>query len=537
MLNKIFTLLCFSFLFFNLNAQVVITDADLGTETYTWTKDNVYLLDGNVFLEAGGVLNIEAGTVIKAKTTPTSNDISSSLIIARGAQIFAVGTRAEPIIFTAELDDLSVTNDFTAIDNMQWGGLIVCGNSIVGEDGGTDQVEGIPTDDTRGEYGGTDANDNSGVIKYVSIRHGGAVLGADNEIQGLTLAGVGAGTTIDYVEIFANNDDGIEFFGGTVNATHIIAAFTADDSFDFDESWNGYCQFLFSFQGNELEDLGDNAIEYDGTEATSGVPNETGRIYNGTFIGSGASGNANSDGLRLKSAGRVELWNSVFYQPTGYVFRVEDDAILGVAAGESAFAGNVAFEFGTLVQDDVPEITAALTASAVTEINPEIASVSRTTDGALDPRPADFNSPIYGGAAQHTATDAVNTQYRGAFEWSAASETTWAHGWTALDAYGYLYSTGFTSSTDDVTEGAFELAVQPNPVTDLAQIAFELPNASDVELTMVDLQGRAVYSENLGMMMTGQNNVTLNISTIAQGLYVVIVKTNAGTATRKIVKQ
>jgi len=202
------------------SAQVTITDADLvAGETYNWTSDNVYILDGLVYLEEGGVLNIEAGTVIKGAATITTGDNTSALIIARGAQIFANGTASDPsdpIIFTAEEDDLTDNGDFTAQDRGEWGGLIVLGKATIARPDGADGIEGIDADEARAQFGGTEDDDNSGVIKYISIRHGGAQLSPNNEINGLTLGGVGSGTEIDYVEVFANLDDGIEFFGGTV---------------------------------------------------------------------------------------------------------------------------------------------------------------------------------------------------------------------------------------------------------------------------------------------------------------------------------
>jgi hypothetical protein len=207
---------------FSVQAQttVTITDADLvGGETYNWTSDNEYVLDGLVFLEEGGVLNIAPGTAIKgaSATNISTGDNTSALIIARGAQIFANGTADQAIIFTAQDDDLADAGDFTAQDRGEWGGLIILGSATIARPGGEDGIEGIDADEARARFGGTDNDDNSGIIRYVSIRHGGAQLSTDNEINGLTLGGVGSGTTIDYVEVFANEDDGIEFFGGTVS--------------------------------------------------------------------------------------------------------------------------------------------------------------------------------------------------------------------------------------------------------------------------------------------------------------------------------
>jgi hypothetical protein len=224
-------------------ADIRVTDADLiGGQTYDWTADNVYILDGLVYLEEGGVLNIEAGTTIKGATSITTGDNTSALIITRGARIVARGTASAPIIFTAEEDDLSDSGDFTAQDRGEWGGLVILGNATIARPGGEDGIEGIDADEARARFGGgmsPDDSDDSGVLSYVSIRHGGAQLSTDNEINGLTLGGVGSGTTLDYIEVFANEDDGIEFFGGTVGIKHASVAFCGDDGFDYDFGWRG----------------------------------------------------------------------------------------------------------------------------------------------------------------------------------------------------------------------------------------------------------------------------------------------------------
>ncbi|NJL76796.1 MAG: T9SS C-terminal target domain-containing protein [Saprospiraceae bacterium] len=413
---------------------VIITDASLqGNQTYNWTKNNTYLLDGLVYLEAGGVLNIEAGTVIKGRTVPSTNDLSSSLIITRGAKINAVGTEAAPIIFTGELDDLTITTDVTANDNQLWGGLIILGNSIVGEDGGTDVIEGIPSTETRIQYGGNVPNDNSGTLKYVSIRHGGSVLGADNEINGLTLGGVGSGTVIDYVEVFSTKDDGIEIFGGTVNLKHAVVSFVGDDAFDFDESYEGILQFIFSLTGDAA---GEHAVEYDGSEETNLLPKTIGKIYNGTFIGAGLnSPNTTSRGLRLRNDGAVQFWNCIWTDVADYMFRVDDTSVGRLAAGESAFANNIAWNFGAgrYVQGNNATVFAALAAGNTLQADTKLGGIARTPINGLDPRPSN-GSPALSGAATPADAGVVATTYRGAF----SNSNNWALGWTALSQYGYF---------------------------------------------------------------------------------------------------
>ncbi|MCB0689065.1 MAG: T9SS C-terminal target domain-containing protein, partial [Saprospiraceae bacterium] len=269
--------------------EIVIQDDDLvgGVET-TWTADNVYVLDGYVFLEDGGKLTIEPGTIIKGMSTPSSADPASALIISRGAQIFAEGTAEAPIIFTTSLDDTNDDTDLLPTDRGLWGGLVVLGKAPGGfkNEAIEFNIEGIPTEGygDKALYGGDVSDDNSGIIRYISIRHGGAAIAPDNEINGLTLGGVGSGTTIEYVEIFANADDGIEWFGGTVNVKYMVSAFCGDEAFDYDQSWAGKGQFMFSITG---DDTGERGFEIDGSEAPSLNPKTVPVFSNITQIGAG----------------------------------------------------------------------------------------------------------------------------------------------------------------------------------------------------------------------------------------------------------
>ena len=203
---------------------VTVTDADIEAgDVVNWTADNTYLLDGFVYAEAGAVLNIEAGTVVKAKAGQGEN--ASALIICQGAKIFAEGTGSKPIIFTAESDDVTDPYDLELPSTNLWGGLIVLGKAKINTSQGYGYIEGIPQPEERIRYGQTadgviDNEDCSGVLRYVSIRHGGTDIGSGKEINGLTLGAVGSGTTIEYVEVFNNNDDGFEWFGGTVNCKY-----------------------------------------------------------------------------------------------------------------------------------------------------------------------------------------------------------------------------------------------------------------------------------------------------------------------------
>jgi len=257
---------------------IVINDDGNGIGTTTWKDGETYLLDGFCFVNSGQVLTIEAGVIIKGKAG--QGESASALIVARGGKINAVGISDKPIIFTAEVDSLNGNIDDDA--RGLWGGLIILGSAGLNTIPKEQQIEGIPTSEDRGAFGGDIDNDNSGTLKYVSIRHGGTDIGAGNEIIGLTLGGVGSGTTIDFIEVVANADDGIEFFGGTVGVKHALVVDCGDDSFDYDMGFRGKGQFWASLQAADSDRNG----EHDGgTDPETGMPYAIPTIYNATYIG------------------------------------------------------------------------------------------------------------------------------------------------------------------------------------------------------------------------------------------------------------
>lgn len=265
-----------------------ITKTGLLTANETWTKDNIYVLSGKVVVNDGVTLTIEEGTIIKGAEGQGS--LASALIVDQGGRLLAEGTADEPIIFTSVLDNIQVgekkgTNLTTANIGL-WGGLIVLGKAPISVSGDveTAQIEGIPATDSFGQYGGTVANDDSGILKYISIRHGGITIGSDNEINGLTLGGVGSGTVIDHIEVVANQDDAIEWFGGTVNVTNVLTYAQGDDGLDADQAWAGTVS-------NALVILGDDsgaALELDGPEG-SAATEAAYTMENVTLIGGGTS--------------------------------------------------------------------------------------------------------------------------------------------------------------------------------------------------------------------------------------------------------
>ena len=255
------------------------------TADKTLDASKIWLLKGRVSVESGVTLTIPAGTIIKA--APGTGADASTLIIARGATINANGTADAPIVMTSISDNIQVGGNYPSsgpalnVDTRGlWGGLLILGNAPCSFSGDVTelQIEGIPTSDTNGLYGGTDAADNSGSVQYLSIRHSGAEIGEGNEINGLTLGGVGSGTRINHVEVLGNVDDGIEFFGGSVDATNILVWGQGDDAIDIDQAYAGTIDGALVI----LTSASDHGFEIDGPEGSA-----TGRftLKNATVIG------------------------------------------------------------------------------------------------------------------------------------------------------------------------------------------------------------------------------------------------------------
>lgn len=235
------------------------------TKDTTWTSDTIYILDQQVVVTNGATLNIEPGTLIKANPGEFPN--ASMLIIANDSKINAAGTAEKPIVFTSADDNInSVYQSSQSLLNENnkglWGGIIILGKapiSIESKEESTFYV-GLDPSDKDSYYGGEKSDDDSGVMSYVSIRYGGTYMGTGSESNGLTLCGVGSGTEISNIEVYANQDDGIEFFGGTVNASHLLVYSSGDDGIDLDEGYTGEINNIMVVLGEQS----DSGVEISG---------------------------------------------------------------------------------------------------------------------------------------------------------------------------------------------------------------------------------------------------------------------------------
>ncbi|MFN1834380.1 T9SS type A sorting domain-containing protein [Balneola sp. MJW-20] len=542
---------------------VQIADADLQeNQEYTWTSDNVYLLTEMIFVKPGSVLNIEPGTVIQGVFG--SGNSATGLVVTQGAKIYAEGTAEDPIIFTSEFDDGTLTE----LDRGLWGGVVILGYASTNNPtaDGTKLVEGvneIANPEAYARYGGTVDNDTSGVLRYVSIRHTGINVGdaAGNEIQGLTLGGVGSGTVIEYVESIASNDDGFEFFGGTVNTRYLVSAFNTDDAFDWDEGFRGKHQYWFAIQspGNPDDGYG-RAAEMDGAtgdENTSPIARPV--INNATYLGAGIDATNNAgDGEQLlifRDNTGGEYYNSIFGDHAGLGISIESqgsvadfdsktrleegDLILQNNLWWGFGAGNTITDFAADDGDDDQTHTRDYLSNAVNGnrvADPAFEGISRTAgSNGLDPRPS-AGSPALDASAVKDLTDPFfdNNDYVGAF----APNNLWITGWTALDELGYVSQVSVSNEDEVGSDVPSSITLQqnyPNPFNPTTNISFSLPQAQKVTIKVYNMLGQEVATlANQQRFGAGSNQVVFDAADFSSGVYIYRLVSNNTTITRKM---
>lgn len=549
------------------------------TTSQTWTKNNEYFITDRVFIPNGITLTIEPGTRIYSSTNDNgtsgdkTDDKVGSLIVARGGRLIADGTAAEPIVFTSvraweaannqesSFDPDAVIGPAPTVANAGlWGGVVVLGNAfinhlngITGNVLGNAQIEGFvpsgtPDDDGDGlpdasEYG-YDANypidndDDSGIIRYVSIRHGGYEFATGKEINGLTLGGVGAGTVVDHVEVVANQDDGIEFFGGTVSCSHILLAYNQDDNFDFDSGYTGTLQFLFSIQDPGFADGGFESDGVEGTTATqaaydAGVANNVTLskpiMYNCTLIGPGRNNTfstiAVNTGTVLTEKGNHgfimddyfngELYNSVIddfsqdlilfkdnAKSTGTTARVAHNTVGRFGVNSVTAGDNLTYVTGTNTLNlFYNAFGVAQDGNSDSNTNPRFTTYTRNGSNfltAIDPRPASNSPLLKSNGATLKSGAPVPVDYRGAF-----GSQNWAAGWSYFSQLGVLQGAGPATYVDTDSDGISDTVESNNAGLGLS------PAVSDAAV-LATLKTTAQFNAN---RTAGQNDVITDPAT------------------------
>jgi hypothetical protein len=296
------------------------------TSSTTWTANNRYSLNEFVGVVAPAVLTIEPGTVIYGGST------RATLFIQRGAKIIADGTARRPIVFTSP-------QRVGSRAQQDWGSLVLLGAAPLNVTGGSAILEGLPSDPAY-TYGGQNAADSSGIVRYVRLEFGGFPIATNQEINGLTLGGVGNGTVLDHIQVLHNKDDGFEFFGGTVNASHLLGVDIADDALDFDFGYSGSVQFAAFIKRGGYDENDSNIFTESDNNASGGaeLPLTSARVYNVTSVRATNAAGAYGGVLRRNTAGR--FYNSIIAGTRLAPITIRDNSTFTNAASGALIVDN-----------------------------------------------------------------------------------------------------------------------------------------------------------------------------------------------------
>lgn len=377
------------------------------TSDLTLRASQSYVLSGGVFI--GGDNTDSATVTIQPGTKIVGQSGADFMVINRGSKIDAAGTESRPIVFTsAKAEGQRNRGD--------WGGLIINGNApINGCNAGTALCEAEGEGNT-GLYGGNNPSDNSGVLKYVRVEFAGNEITPDNELNGIAFQGVGAGTLVDYIQVHMNADDGVEFFGGTVNAKHVVLTGNRDDSLDWVNGWVGKMQFVAVEQ---YDDQANNGIEGDNLKASQDAsPRSNPSLANMTFIGTTSSAAKGGSGLLLRRGTGAEITNSVF---TGFkvsCIDLDDAATFGTGLVNITNTFFSCQENFTVDSDDGFSLESWFTAESSNKV---------VSDVALNGFVPATRSPLLGAGATPFDLFFDDVDYVGAV---SGAGNDWTAGWT-----------------------------------------------------------------------------------------------------------
>ncbi len=404
----------------------IAVTADITANT-TWTTGNTYTLRKHVFVKDGATLTIEPGTTVQGYR-------GSSLVVGTTGKINAAGTAAAPIVFTsAQPAGYRMAGD--------WGGVVLLGLAKINVTGGTNKIEGFPTDTVGTDYGGTDDTHDCGTIKYARIEFAGFQLAPNNELNGLTVGGCGSQTELDYIQVHKGADDGIELFGGTTDLKHAVITQPDDDGLDWDYGWTGRAQFVV-VQQNAV--VGDKGIEADNNgTAFDALPRSNPTIYNVSLIGSNLSGGgkAGQGGIHFRRGTAGRVYNAIV---TGFTTTVIDvqhlETVAQFDAGELFLENSIIYANAGITDTTTAwpetdndggfqEATKFFDPSLSNDaVDPQLGAPSSLT--APNFLPATGSPALLGGATPPSDGffDATAT-FKGAF-----GTVDWTSGWTAFPA-------------------------------------------------------------------------------------------------------
>lgn len=513
----------------------------------------IYGLDGYVYVNDGAVLEIEPGTIILGDTVGQN----SVLCINRGGKIIAKGTQKLPIVFTS-----NATVGQRARGD--WGGVVICGKARTNHPGGQAAIEGGIADVNaggRGWFGGTDDDDSSGVLSYVRVEFAGIAVAPNNELNGLTLGGVGRKTQMDHIQVSYSNDDAFEWFGGSVNAKYLIATGALDDDFDTDNGFSGKVQFGIAQRFRTVADVStsqtfesdndanssynqpftqavfSNVTSIGGVQDTSWTPgsgatqynsrfgaavqirrNSRLAIHNSLFIGWPRGIEiAQAPTMQAALADSIEVRNSSWYGVKGTVLN-----LAGLTGTQTPPAGfDVQWiakpAFGNVVDKKSPDLAQIANPFVTTvEFNPGLKTGSPALTGAA-----------FAGRADDSFFDRV--EYRG-----AVGLERWDEVWTEYDPVNREYRAQEPTSVreDDQARAGMNGTVFPNPTMDAATVRYQLADADVISIRLTDATGSVAASfVSNAAQQAGVYEFRLITADLASGLYFLTISGQRGTMT------
>lgn len=516
------------------------------TSSIVLSNTKTYRIKGFNYIKNGATVTIPAGTFLTGDFASTG-----TLIFERGSKIYANGTASQPIVFTSQkAPGLRATGD--------WGGIIILGRAGINTSTGVDsaEIEGFGAG-LGPIYGGQPRNDadSSGLLRYVRIEFAGKNLSgvSGNEINSLTMGGVGSKTVIEYVQVSYAGDDSFEWFGGTVNCKYLVAYKGLDDDFDTDNGYRGKVQFGLAVRDSGFYDVSTS----NGFETDNNNNNPVGGAFNGprtapTFSNMTVVGPYSSTGLTLNS-----LWGRGAHERRSSLMNVFNSVVMGWRVGVR-FDGNGVYNAATadtirwrnsIVAGNVRLADTAASTSFSTQAwlqtgsygNTALASATGVLTNAWNIYPdnaANVNNWVpAGGSPALTGASFSDpnlagfevTTYRGAL----GSGSNWLTSWTQWDPKNYATVNVQTISSE--VPSAFALNQNyPNPFNPSTKINFSLPKAGFVTLKVYDLTGKEVSSlvnENLNI---GTYGVDFNAAALTSGIYFYTLNTENFSETKKM---
>jgi hypothetical protein len=511
-------------------AQLVELSGDI-TSDLTLTNNSTYKLVGFVRVQPPATLTIQEGTLIVG-----DNATDGTLIIKPGAKINANGTESAPIIFTSEFALAGSGSNPTYGD---WGGIIILGNAKINVPGGTASIEG-PGD----SYGGTDDEDNSGILRYVRIEYPGIAYALNNEINGLTLGGVGRGTIIEHVQVSYSGDDSYEWFGGTVNAKYLVAYRGWDDDFDTDFGFTGKLQYLVSFRDPAVADQSSsNGFESDNDGSGSlNEPITSPTWWNVTLVGpletTGTPINSlYRRGMHLRRSSRNKISNAIIMGwPTG--IRLDGGNTIQAAMDGTMWIDNsIVSGWSSVAMDTTSAGGRNFNIDTWFTNNGGRSYVNNTDVMLTDPFNLDNPNPIPTSSSP-VLTGAATPPNDGFFDQSANfvgafGTDNWMEGWTNFNPVGYPVSveeeglSGIASSFD-ISQN------YPNPFNPSTKIVYTVSEAADISLTVYNIIGQEVAQLVNGFRNVGTYEVTFEAENLPSGLYLYTYVAGSTRITKKM---